>query len=106
LFDANPLSRHFSETLLEDYDITELAQVGSFGPAASLYQKLFGYHTEEEETEFDLVCQKLNNHLIVCFTKCLEKYDESKVAKKKIRFNQSLVEFLQSKRFAKLVASC
>jgi hypothetical protein len=65
LFGANPLSHHFSETLLEDYDIMELAQVSSFGPAASLYQKLFGHHAEEEETEFDLVCQKLNNHLSV-----------------------------------------
>jgi len=104
LFEKNPLSCHFSDTLLCDEDITELAKVSPFGPSGSFFWKVFGLLTAEEEDEFDLLCQKLNEHLIACFGACMEKFDKSK-SKKKVTFNESLVKLLQSQPFVDLVVS-
>jgi hypothetical protein len=101
---SSPLPHHFSEMFLDDYEITELAKVSLFGPASSFFQKLFSELTVQEESAFDLTCQRLNEHLINSFVSCLDQFDKSE-SKKKVKFNHALLEFLQSKTFIEVVAS-
>jgi hypothetical protein len=78
--------------------------VSLFGPASPFFRKLFSELTVQEESAFDSTCQRLNAHLIKSFASCLDQFDKSE-SKKKVKFNQALLEFLQSKMFIEVVAS-
>jgi hypothetical protein len=54
-----------------DIDIIEVAKISGLGPAKAFFQKLLMRLTNGEESDFDAVCQKLNDRLITVFAKCM-----------------------------------
>jgi hypothetical protein len=95
---------HGGMTLASSKHVVERETEFSFGPAAGFFHKVFGRLTTDEEAAFDYLCQQLNRRLAACFGKCMERYESSK-GKKQIHFNQTLLEFLQSKQFTDLALS-
>ena len=52
-----------------DVDVIEVAKISGLGPAKAFFQKLLVRLTNEEESDFDAVCQKMNDRLITDFAK-------------------------------------
>jgi hypothetical protein len=105
LFENNPLPYHFSDALLNDADVTEVAKIGCFGPAEAFFQKLFGRLAHHEDVVFDSMCQQLNERLILEFGKCMLLHKSSQEEGKRIRFNEHMIKYLQSDAFTALVES-
>jgi hypothetical protein len=61
---------------------------------------VFGRLLHEEDVEFDSICQKLNEHLIQLFAKCMLLMDS-----KQVWLNEALFQLLQSKTFTDIVKS-
>jgi hypothetical protein len=71
LLQSQLLQCHFLDAFLMDIDIIEVAKISGLGPAKAFFQKLLMRLTNGEESDFDAVCQKLNDRLITVFAKCM-----------------------------------
>jgi hypothetical protein len=98
LLGDNPLPHHFSDEFLNDADVTKVAKISCYGPAAMFFSKVFGRLLHEEDVEFDSICQKMNEYLLQLFAKCMLSMDS-----KQVWLNEALFQFLQSKTFTYIV---
>lgn len=82
----------------------ETAKISCLGPNNGFFRKIFGNITEQEDLEFDRLCQMVNAQLITCFATAFKKFNESK-KKAQVTFSKQLFEYLQSQKFTRLVDS-
>jgi len=61
--------------------------------------------SSEEDTAFDCICHKMNTHLVQLFGCCMSIHKSNKAEAGRVRFNEGIIKFLQSREFSNIVES-
>jgi hypothetical protein len=77
----------------------------ALGQLTSSFRNFLGRMSSEEDTAFDCICHKMNTHLVQLFGCCMSIHKSNKAEAGRVRFNEGIIKFLQSREFSNIVES-